>query len=116
MNLQTEREFFITFEDKQRKNLFGYCRLRFPSESLSEEITSKSSLIRELHVVGTAAGIGDEGKIQHKGLGKKLLIKAEEISKKHGKNKVIVISGIGVRDYYRKYNYVLQGHYMVKFF
>ena len=79
------KEFFITFEDKNRKNLFGYCRLRFPSEFLTDEITTNSALIRELHVVGTAAGIGDEGNIQHKGLGNKLLKKAEEISNQHGK-------------------------------
>jgi len=54
------------------------------------------------------------GNVQHKGLGKKLMLKAEEITKNSGFKKVAVISGIGVRDYYRKIGYKLQGPYMVK--
>ena len=41
--------------------------------------------------------------------------KAEEISKEHGKNKVVVISGVGVRKYYEnKLRYIKEGPYMVK--
>ena len=61
-----------------------------------------------------AIGIGELGNIQHKGLGKKLLSKAEEISKKHEKNKMVIISGVGVREYYRKFGYSKEGSYMVK--
>ena len=43
-----------------------------------------------------------------------LLKKAEEIAKECGKNKMVVISGVGVRDYYRKLGYKLEGVYMVK--
>ena len=40
--------------------------------------------------------------------------KAEEITKMYHKDKIVVISGIGVREYYKKLGYRLQGPYMVK--
>ncbi|MBR9699553.1 tRNA uridine(34) 5-carboxymethylaminomethyl modification radical SAM/GNAT enzyme Elp3 [Candidatus Woesearchaeota archaeon] len=106
------KEFFIVAE--KNGALIGYCRLRFPSQQLRPEITDSSALIRELHVYGMAAEIGEEGDVQHKGIGKKLLKKAEDIAKKHSYNKIVVISGVGVREYYRKMSYNLEGCYMVK--
>ena len=108
------KEFFISMEDTSQDLLLGFVRLRFPSQFLRPEITKDSALIRELHVYGTATGIGEEGNLQHKGLGKKLLRTAEEIALKHGKRKMVVISGVGVREYYRKLGYELEGMYMVK--
>ena len=52
---------------------------------------------------------------QHKGLGKKLMKKAEQITKREfGLDKMSVISGVGVRGYYRKLGYKLQDTYMIK--
>ena len=119
-------EFFITAEKEieGKSYIIGFLRLRisnnagFDNDGKEKKLFMpqlyKCALIRELHVVGTAAGIGDEGNVQHKGLGKKLLKKAESISKEHGKNKVVVISGVGVRMYYKKFGYELQGCYMCK--
>ncbi|MBW2996683.1 tRNA uridine(34) 5-carboxymethylaminomethyl modification radical SAM/GNAT enzyme Elp3 [Candidatus Woesearchaeota archaeon] len=112
-NASNGNEFFIQAADKHN-NLYGFCRLRFPSSSLRKEIAEDSALIRELHVYGPAAKIGKSGIIQHKGLGKALLKKAESIAKTYHKNKIIIISGIGVRDYYKKLKYKKQGPYMVK--
>jgi len=112
-NASNGNEFFISAEDKY-DNLFGFCRLRFPSQSLRKEITPDSALIRELHVYGTATKIGKKGEIQHKGIGKKLLKQAEDIAKMYHKEKMVIISGIGVRTYYKKLSYKLQGPYMVK--
>ncbi len=106
------KEFFISEENEN--NILGFCRMRFPSQFLRKEVTKDSALIRELHVYGQATGIGEEGIIQHKGIGKKLLAEAEKIAKQHGKKKIVVISGIGVRDYYRRLGYKLQGVYVVK--
>ena len=106
-------EFFIQAVDRYN-NLFGFCRLRFPDKSLRKEITKNSALVRELHVYGPAVAIGKKGAIQHTGLGKRLLDTAERIAKDNGKEKIIVISGIGVREYYRKSGYKLEGPYMVK--
>ncbi len=108
------KEFFISAEDFKQNILVGFCRLRFPSKSLREGITKDSALIRELHVYGQAVKIGDKKKIQHAGWGKKLLKAAEDIAKKNGKKKIVVISGVGVREYYKKQGYTLEGPYMVK--
>src|SRR3989338_3481818 len=107
-------EFFIAAEDPTQDILIGFCRLRFPSQQLRPEITSTSALIRELHVYGTATAIGDEGLVQHRGWGKLLMEKAEETARQNGKNKMVVISGVGVREYYRKLGYEKEGPYMVK--
>lgn len=109
------KEFFISIEDSENDFLLGFCRLRFPSQQLRKEITKDSALIRELHVYGTATAIGEEGEVQHKGFGQKLMKKAEEICLEHGKKKMIVISGVGVKKYYeQKLGYHKEGPYMVK--
>jgi len=105
-------EFFISAEDQ--KHLLGFCRLRFPGRALRSEITGDSALIRELHVYGPAAAIGEEGDVQHRGIGRSLLHRAEQIAKKNGKKKMIIISGVGVRGYYKRLGYRKQGPYMVK--
>lgn len=108
------KEFFISSEADNK--ILGFVRLRFPPRFLHNVITKESALIRELHVYGSAVAIGnqDNKKTQHKGIGKKLMQKAEEITIKHNKNKIIVISGVGVRGYYRKIGYHKEGPYMVK--
>lgn len=108
------REFFISAEDIKKDILVGFCRMRFPSKTLRKEITEDSALIRELHVYGKQISLGKKGSIQHKGYGKKLLKNAEMFAKEFGKEKMVVISGIGVREYYRKLGYRKEGPYMVK--
>jgi len=39
---------------------------------------------------------------------------AENIAKMYYKNKIVVISGIGAREYYKKIGYHREGVYMVK--
>lgn len=107
-------EYFISLEDENRKVLYGFCRLRFPSSSLIEIVDTKTAFIRELHVYGKSTDIGSKGEIQHKGIGKALLRKAEEIAKEHNKTKILIISGIGVREYYRKQGYKKRKYYMYK--
>jgi len=75
------------------------------------------SIIRELHVYGYAVPISsrDPSKFQHMGYGSLLIEEAERIAKEeHGVKKIAVISGVGTRNYYRKFGYVLEGPYMVK--
>jgi elongator complex protein 3 len=112
-NASDGNEFFISAVDKF-DNIFGFCRIRFPNKLLRKEITEDSALIRELHVYGPAVPLGKKGAIQHKGIGKELLAKAEETAKTYYKKKIIIISGIGAREYYRKLGYKLEGPYMVK--
>ena len=108
-------EFFISAE--WNDYVLGFCRLRFPSKFLRPEITEESALIRELHVYGQSVPIGEESfesAFQHLGIGKELLSNAETICKAYHKRKLVVISGIGVREYYRKLGYKREGPYMVK--
>lgn len=108
-------EVFISAEDKKNDLLLGFCRLRNPYKPFRKEISKNSVGIRELHVYGTSAGLGESGQIQHRGLGKRLLRRAETIAKKkfHAK-KILVISGIGAREYYKKLGYKKDGVYMSK--
>ena len=78
----------------------------------------KQAIIRELHVYGQALELGDESSlsVQHKGLGKWLLSEAEKIIKKNKIKELKIISGVGVREYYRKLGYKLDKEkiYMMK--
>lgn len=109
------KEFFIFCEIED--SLVGFCRLRFPFEILRKEINEKTALIRELHVYSNALGLNERSdeSLQHRGIGIKLMKIAEEIALKNGKNKLLVISGIGVREYYaKKLGYRKEGSYMAK--
>ena len=108
-------EIFISIEDIKNDILLGFIRLRIPYKPFRKEITSKSGGIRELHVYGKAIPIGKEGLIQHKGLGKTLLLEAERIAKEDFDiNKMLIISGIGVKEYFTKFEYKKDGPYMSK--
>lgn len=111
------KEIFLSVEDTFNDILLGFCRLRIPYKPFRKEITSRSAGIRELHVYGKALSIGkkSENEIQHKGYGKALLLEAEQIAKKDfDVNKLLVISGIGVREYYKRSGYKKEGPYMAK--
>ncbi len=109
------KEFFISANVDD--TLVGFCRLRFPYKFLRKEINDKTGLIRELHVYSTAIGFNErsEDSLQHKGVGIKLMKIAEKIAFKNGKDKLIVISGVGAREYYKnKLGYEREGPYMSK--
>ena len=42
------------------------------------------------------------------------MAEAERISKENGFKRLAVISGVGVREYYRNLGYKLEGPYMIK--
>ncbi|MCA9486353.1 tRNA uridine(34) 5-carboxymethylaminomethyl modification radical SAM/GNAT enzyme Elp3 [Candidatus Woesearchaeota archaeon] len=109
-------EHFIDVVDEY-DTMIGFIRLRFPSSfDLRPEIKKGTALIRELHVYGQTLAVGKESNsgVQHKGWGRKLLEKAEDIAKKEGYTKMAIISGVGVREYYKKFGYTKEGPYMVK--
>jgi len=107
------KEFFISFEIEEYDALVGFARLRFPKEPFIS-VLKDSALIRELHVYGRAVPIGEiSNAFQHRGFGERLLREAEEIAKERY-DKIAVISGVGVRNYYRKLGYRLSGGYMIK--
>lgn len=99
-------EIFLSFENS-KDVIFGLCRLRLDGNG--------TAFVRELHVFGPEVGIGVESeRVQHKGLGAALMKEAERIAKERGCNRLGVISGVGVREYYRNLGYSLEDGYMVK--
>ena len=110
------KELFLSYEHEDK--LFSMLRLRLPEKTekmLFEELEG-SAITREVHTYGQVAqiDINDGVKTQHRGLGKRLMIKAEEIARKKGYKKMAVISAIGTREYYKKLGYSLEGTYMIK--
>ncbi|MBI96159.1 hypothetical protein CL656_03350 [bacterium] len=119
-------EYFISIESKDNKAVYGFIRLRIPTKKYKYAVYRKSlknkGMIRELHVYGSLQRVHEKNskdalKTQHRGVGKKLLKKAENIAcYNHFCDGTVVISGIGVRGYYEKFGYVLENHYMIKKF
>jgi len=108
----------INFKLDNKFKLVGNNSLlrKIPAKPNLEQNKSKTAIIRELHVYGQSLRLGEIGKIsQHRGIGKWLMQEAEKISKKNKCKKISVISGIGVREYYKKLGYKLEKGYMVKF-
>jgi elongator complex protein 3 len=112
-------EIFLSFEETELDILIGYLRLRIPSDkSHRPEITGTNvSLIRELHVLGPTVPVGDRNDqaYQHKGYGTKLLAEAERISlEEYDCKRILVISALGTKNYYRRFEYDKDGPYMSK--
>ncbi|KAG9038891.1 Elongator subunit [Tulasnella sp. JGI-2019a] len=116
-------ETFLSYEDPERDILVGLLRLRKCSDegTFRPELVLKDgascSIVRELHVYGTAVPVHgrDPTKFQHQGFGTLLMEEAERIAREeHGSAKLAVISGVGTRDYYRRLGYELDGPYMSK--
>ncbi len=81
------------------------------------------ALIRELHVYGDVVPVnsdkkrfGDKLLPQHMGFGRKLVQKAFEIAIQENYNKIAVISGNGVKNYYRKFGFEDEKYFMTKTF
>ena len=109
------KEVFISVEDTKNNIILGFCRLRKPYKPFRSEITSASAGVRELHIYGQSTELGKEGKVQHRGYGQMLMNEAERIAKEEwNRDKLLVISGIGVREYYKKLGYSRDGPYMSK--
>jgi len=111
-------EIFLSFEDVERDILIGFLRLRLPSaKAHRSEIGEGTAVVRELHVYGPMVSVGREAKVgdwQHRGWGEELLKNAERVAIERGAKKMAVLSGIGVRNYYRRFGYEREGPYMVK--
>jgi ELP3 family radical SAM enzyme/protein acetyltransferase len=124
-------EYFICYESKDKIALFGFIRLRIVDLKKYSQDKNETNefpcligrgLIRELHVYGNTNQVGStlkgKGKecVQHTGIGGNLLKLAEKITMKHGFNGIVVISGEGVKGYYRKNGYHEEDTFMIKDF
>lgn len=127
---QNGTEYFISanYEDihdfdknKNKMYLVGFCRLRINQDEKDMPSNLKNAaLVRELHVYGkmVPSYLSKilESNTQHKGIGSNLMKIAERIAMFNFKRKVAVISGVGVRGFYRnKLGYKNEKNYMVKY-
>ncbi|ARF12340.1 radical SAM superfamily protein [Klosneuvirus KNV1] len=115
-------EYFISFETSDQAVLFGFLRLRISKDagSVFSELKN-TAMIRELHVYGKVIPVSQQNestnKAQHKGFGKQLIKKAEEIALDHGYTRISVIAGVNTRPYYNKLSYLNHpgdGHFQIK--
>ncbi len=116
------KEIFLSFENENRDKLYSLLRLRITSlgrKPMGE--AQNTAIIREIHTYGLLQSINVDGNRipiispQHRGMGKKLIKEAEKIVKKEFiSNTIAVISGVGVRNYFRNLGYRLKNTYMVK--
>ena len=111
-------EVFVSLVDRKNDALVGYLRLRDINCSHRFELQKHPCMIiRELKVVGRELGFGQRtpSGLQHKGFGRELVDEAvrvcvEEFDKKY----LFVLSGVGVKDYYRRLGFRDDGVYLVK--
>lgn len=100
--------------------MYGFVRLRLCNNTTNKYLhkIKNCALIRELHVYGQVVTSNKNNKLdekaQNSGFGKILMKKAEEIAIQNGYFSVAVISGIGVKNYYRKLQYKEYDTYMIK--
>ncbi len=114
------KEYFLSFEDDTGA-LYGLLRLRTPSQSINgwrhfiPELQD-AAIIRELHTYGVSLGVGEAParETQHRGLGRQLVREAERLAREQGIEKMAVIAGVGVRDYFHKLGYDLEATYMTR--
>jgi elongator complex protein 3 len=112
------KEVFLSFED-ELETLFGLLRLRIHSGSIPSlsQKQGKIAIIRELHVFGPEVPLKESqsSAAQHKGLGKALLSEAERIAREEfNLSQILVLSGVGAKEYYRTEGYYSLGEYMAK--
>jgi elongator complex protein 3 len=91
------REVFLSFEDVQGDAVAAYLRLRLSPDG--------TAFVREVKVVGTSVPLHESrrGDWQHRGLGRRLMVEAMGIARgEWGCDALLVTSGVGVREYYRR--------------
>jgi len=113
-------EIFLSVEDVKQDILIGLLRLREPSAKAyrPEAKAARAALVRELHVYGPLVRVGERARPsewQHRGWGERLIEEAERISREElDARKIVVLAGVGTREYYRRFGYEREGPYMVK--
>lgn len=117
-NASGGKEVFVSIVEKKHDAIIGYLRLRDIVNSHRPELSKNPCMIiRELKVVGRELAIGERksNALQHKGYGKELMDEAERIcSEEFDKKHLFVLSGVGVKEYYRKLGFKDNGVYLSK--
>lgn len=113
-------EYFLSHESHDGKILYSLLRLRINSihnECVYPEL-KQTPAIRELHIYGQMIehhAVSPASASQHKGLGKILIQSAIDLVAMIGYDSICVISGEGVKGYYKKLGFVeAVGGYLIK--
>lgn len=120
----TSEERFLQWVTPEGK-IAGFLRLSLPDQRFVVEcmkrygddapVGPREAMIREVHVYGVAARVGQEGvAAQHRGLGRALVARACELSREAGFERINVISAVGTREYYRSLGFTDHGLYQQK--
>lgn len=120
----TSQERFLQWVTPEGK-IAGFLRLSLPDQRFVDECTKRygddapvgprEAMIREVHVYGVAARVGQEGvAAQHRGLGRSLVARACELAREAGFERINVISAVGTREYYRSLGFADHGLYQQK--
>jgi len=107
-------EYFLEYVTAKNK-IAGFLRLSIPKIENYISDLKNAAIIREVHIYGQSIKIGqkDEGKAQHLGLGKNLILLAKKLTKQNGFDKLAVISSIGTRVYYKKHGFEMKELYQL---
>lgn len=111
------KELFVSLEEPEVDALIGYLRLRLPSRYAHRpEVDASTAIVRELHVYGPEVPVGRRyaDAWQHTGFGGKLLLEGELMAKDRGATKVLILSALGTKRYYKRAGYDYIGSYMGK--
>ena len=120
----TSEERFLQWVTPEGK-IAGFLRLSLPDQRFVAECAKRygddapvglrEAMIREVHVYGVAARVGQEGvAAQHRGLGRSLVARACELAREAGFERINVISAVGTREYYRSLGFADHGLYQQK--
>lgn len=120
----TSEERFLQWVTPEGK-IAGFLRLSLPDQRFVAECAKRygddapvglrEAMIREVHVYGVAARVGQEGvAAQHRGLGRSLVARACELAREAGFERINVISAVGTREYYRSLGFTDHGLYQHK--
>jgi elongator complex protein 3 len=110
------REHFLSWEDASSQAVAAFLRLRVPAASATDG--PREPIIRELKVLGEEVPVAAvprvTGEYQHRGLGRKLVERAEAVARDVGARRLWVTSAVGTRPYYRHLGFECDGPYMAK--
>jgi elongator complex protein 3 (tRNA carboxymethyluridine synthase) len=111
-------EHFLTFVTPSDR-IAGFLRLSLPGEAAPRTGLADlegAAIIREIHVYGQSLEIGadQQGAAQHAGLGTRLMQIADDIARKQGYRRMVVIAAVGTRQYYLERGFERGELYLVK--
>ena len=113
-------EHFLQWVDPE-SHIAGFLRLSLPHPDAMAALGTAAptapneAMIREVHVYGRVARLNQTGSgVQHLGLGRQLVERAECIARDAGFQAINVISAVGTRAYYRKLGFTDNGLYQRK--